>query len=120
MRPTIHIEEFKAILAEVKAMAYVKGHANVVKFLGADVSAIKTSKRNSLFNSSTSQACHCPYFRIFLGKIAVVTELSPTGSLSHCLSEAALDGFNISPLKLVQYCEQMAAGMEYLTSKCVS
>ena len=42
---TIPIEHFKAILAEVKAMAFVKDHANIVKFLGADVSAINTRKQ---------------------------------------------------------------------------
>ena len=45
---TIPVEEFKIILAEVKAMAHVGDHANIIKFLGADVSRIKNRKQYTL------------------------------------------------------------------------
>ena len=37
---TVGIEEFKAILAEVKIMTYLGQHSHIVKYLGADVSEI--------------------------------------------------------------------------------
>ena len=40
----VNVEEFKAILAEVKTMAYVGDHKNILKFWGAEVLAIKKRK----------------------------------------------------------------------------
>ena len=37
---TVGIDEFKAILAEVKIMNYLGQHSHIVKYLGADVSEI--------------------------------------------------------------------------------
>ena len=37
---TVEIDEFKAVLSEAKIMAYIGDHVNVVRFIGADVSAI--------------------------------------------------------------------------------
>ena len=44
---TVEIDEFKAVLAEAKIMAYIGEHKHVVKFIGADVS--KISERNNYF-----------------------------------------------------------------------
>ena len=41
---TLDVEEFMAVLAEVKIMAYLGDHEHVVKFLGADVSQITESQ----------------------------------------------------------------------------
>ena len=37
---TVEIDEFKAVLAEAKIMAYVGQVENVVRFIGADISCI--------------------------------------------------------------------------------
>ena len=41
---TLDVDEFKAVLAEVKIMAYLGDHEHVVKFLGSDVSVITESQ----------------------------------------------------------------------------
>ena len=41
---TLDVDEFKAVLAEVKIMAYLGDHEHVVKFLGSDVSEITSSQ----------------------------------------------------------------------------
>ena len=43
---TLEIDEFKAVLAEVKIMAYLGEHEHVVKLLGSVVSGIAASKAN--------------------------------------------------------------------------
>ena len=37
---TLDIDEFKAVLAELKMMAYLGGHDFIVKFVGAEISEI--------------------------------------------------------------------------------
>ena len=37
---TLDVDEFKAVLAEVKIMAYLGNHEHVVKFVGSDMSEI--------------------------------------------------------------------------------
>ena len=41
---TLDVDESKAVLAEVKIMAFLGDHQHVVKFLGLDVSEIRESK----------------------------------------------------------------------------
>ena len=41
---SVEIDEFKAVLAEVKIMAYLGDHEHVVKFVGADISEIAKRK----------------------------------------------------------------------------
>ena len=40
IKGAVNVEEFKAVLAEVKIMAYLGDHENIVKFVGAEVSQI--------------------------------------------------------------------------------
>ena len=42
---TVEIDEFKAVLAETKIMAYIGQHDHVVKLIGADVSLISDRKQ---------------------------------------------------------------------------
>ena len=44
---TVEIDEFKAVLAEAKIMAYLGRHAHIVEFIGADVSRISDSNLNN-------------------------------------------------------------------------
>lgn len=46
---TVEIDEFKAVLAEVKIMAYLGDHEFIVKFVGAEISEI--AKRNCVLNA---------------------------------------------------------------------
>ena len=54
---SVEIDEFKAVLAEVKIMAYLGDHEHVVKFVGADISEI--SKRKV---TTTGRLVHFSYF----------------------------------------------------------
>ena len=44
LKQRVDVEEFKAVLAEMKIMSYLGHHENVVKFFGSDVSQIATCK----------------------------------------------------------------------------
>ena len=44
LKNSVHVDEFKSVLSEVKIMAYVGDHEFIVKFVGADISEI--AKRN--------------------------------------------------------------------------
>ena len=44
LKSSVEVEEFKAVLSEVKIMAYVGNHESIIKFIGAETSEI--SKRN--------------------------------------------------------------------------
>ena len=43
----MEVEEFKAVLAETKIMAYIGQHAHVIKLVGADVSNILNRKSSN-------------------------------------------------------------------------
>ena len=45
---SIEIDDFKEILIELKIMAYLGDHSNVIKFVGADVSKMEDRKRPSV------------------------------------------------------------------------
>ena len=45
LKRTVDADEFKAVLAEVKIMAYLGDHEFIVKFVGAEISEIV--KRNT-------------------------------------------------------------------------
>lgn len=44
LKRSVDVDEFKAVLAEVKIMAYLGDHEFVVKFIGAEISEIAKSK----------------------------------------------------------------------------
>ena len=44
LKQRVDVEEFKAVLAEMKIMSYLGDHENVVKFYGSDVSQIARRK----------------------------------------------------------------------------
>ena len=44
LKSSVDVDEFKAVLREVKIMAYVGDHEFIVKFVGAEISEI--SRRN--------------------------------------------------------------------------
>ncbi|CAG7733489.1 unnamed protein product [Allacma fusca] len=111
--PHAEVSYFKALLSELKVMAYIGTHANVVRFFGAVTSKIRE--------------------RI----VYVVLELSPFGSLeSHLKASRAtyvnfIENDNITKIKvtydpaspavttcdLISWSQQIAAGMEYLENK---
>ena len=49
IKGAVNVEEFKAVLAEVKIMAYLGDHENIVKFVGAEVSKIAQRNPPSIF-----------------------------------------------------------------------
>jgi len=42
-KPSANIQVFKALLAEVKVMAFLGGHDSLIKFIGASTSNIQNS-----------------------------------------------------------------------------
>ena len=79
---SVEVDEFKAVLAEVKIMAYLGDHEFIVKFVGAEISEI--AKRNCrVFKRMCSHFMNLIVH--VLGKIMIVTELSPHGDLLHFL-----------------------------------
>lgn len=46
---SVAVHEFKAILCEIKTLAYIGNHANIVKFHGACVENIKKREMNTLY-----------------------------------------------------------------------
>ena len=53
LKPTVGVDEFKAVLAEMKIMSYLGDHENVVKFFGSDVSHIAYCKYDSASDEQT-------------------------------------------------------------------
>ncbi|CAG7666341.1 unnamed protein product, partial [Allacma fusca] len=110
--PNAEVSYFKALLSELKVMAYIGSHENVVRFFGASTGRIRE--------------------RI----VYVVLELSPLGSLesylktyggnySNSSSKYRITNFKsrsydvgkiITKSDLISWSQQIAAGMEYLGS----
>ena len=44
LKKRVDVEEFKAVLAEMKIMSYLGDHESIVKFFGSDVSQIARRK----------------------------------------------------------------------------
>ena len=95
LKRRVDVEEFKAVLAEMKIMSYLGDHENVVKFFGSDVSQIASCKfyagvRQSCMSVSVNRWCF-----IVAGQITIVTELSPHGDLLHYLWKVGSGGLKI-------------------------
>ena len=45
LKHSVDVDEFKAVLAEVKIMAYLGDHEFIVNFVGAEISEIAKSKK---------------------------------------------------------------------------
>ena len=102
VKSSVHVEEFKSVLTEVKIMAYVGQHDFIVKLIGAETSEI--SRRNlpelllipnvSLRHSKcrNSQTAFSVFNQNRLdstGQIMILTELSPEGDLLQYLRKVA-------------------------------
>ena len=48
LKRSVDVGEFKAVLSEVKIMAYLGDHKHVVKFVGAETSQIATRTQNMI------------------------------------------------------------------------
>ena len=48
LKGSVNIDEFKAVLAEVKIMAYLGDHDFIVKFVGAEISQIAKRKQGGV------------------------------------------------------------------------
>ena len=46
LKQRVDVEEFKAVLAEMKIMSYLGDYENIIKFFGSDVSQIAHCKCN--------------------------------------------------------------------------
>ncbi|CAG7815389.1 unnamed protein product [Allacma fusca] len=113
--PNAEVSYFKALLSELKVMAYIGSHPNVVHFIGAVTNRIKE--------------------RI----VYVIVELSPLGNLESFLKSHRTTYVNfvvnnkivktelpyvnvikrVTTLDFVNWCHQIASGMEYLSKKKV-
>ena len=45
LKRSVDVDEFKAVLSEVKIMAYLGDHEHIVKFVGAETSEITSRKQ---------------------------------------------------------------------------
>ena len=94
---TVEINEFKAVLVELKIMAYMGDYEFILKFIGAEISEI--AKRRACWVCWII-AMQCSYILnghlwwrwLVAGKLMIVTELSPNGDLLQCLCKVASEG----------------------------
>ena len=64
---TVDIDEFKAVLAELKMLAYLGDHDFIVRFVGAEISEI--AQRKTVERHQTAKG-----FNVFTGSIRISRE----------------------------------------------
>ena len=96
LKPTVGVDEFKVVLAEMKIMSYLGDHENVVKFFGSDVSHIAHCKCDSAGDEETWPLVVSLCVMLLIpGQITIVTELSPHGDLLHYLWNVGSEGLKM-------------------------
>ncbi|OXA48438.1 Fibroblast growth factor receptor 2 [Folsomia candida] len=114
------VTEFKALLCEVKILAYLGHHENILKFYGACTERIK--KREVYM---VMEICENGNLRDFLASNAEYYTDTETSDEGDVWNSDAIKGYTLSDSQfgvvnrnqLLLWARQIAGGMEYLTTK---
>ncbi|CAG7786744.1 unnamed protein product [Allacma fusca] len=114
-KSTADIEYFKAFLKEIKLMAYIGEHENVVRFCGAVVDKIQERlcfaviELSPYGNLNNYLRTHCNKYSDESMELLETIHTSNTGN----------PGIQLNKTILISFCRQIATGMEFLSQKKV-